>query len=64
VCPVLYLQNLDDTFMSRDASLALFDQLGSKDKRVHAHPGGHGQFPPDEMQDVARFLATRMRAAL
>jgi pimeloyl-ACP methyl ester carboxylesterase len=63
-CPVLYLQSLDDTFMSRDASLALFDQLGSKEKRVHAHPGNHGQFPPDEMQDVARFLATRLRAAM
>jgi pimeloyl-ACP methyl ester carboxylesterase len=62
-CPVLYLQSLDDTFMSRDASLALFDQLGSKDKRVHAHPGNHGQFPPDEMHDVARFIASRLKAA-
>jgi pimeloyl-ACP methyl ester carboxylesterase len=59
-CPVLYLQNLDDTFMTRDASLALFDRLGSKDKRVHAHPGNHGEFPPDEMDDVARFLGQRL----
>ena len=62
-CPVLYLQSLDDTFMTRDASLALFDQLGSTDKRVHAHPGNHGQFPPDELHDVARFLGTRLVAA-
>jgi pimeloyl-ACP methyl ester carboxylesterase len=62
-CPVLYLQNLDDTFMTREASLDLFDRLGSKDKRVHAHPGNHGQFPADEQEDVARFLATRLHAA-
>src|SRR5439155_13968122 len=58
-CPVLYLQSLDDTFMTRDASLALFDQLGTADKRIHAHPGNHGSFPPDEQDDVVRFLATR-----
>jgi len=62
-CPVLYLQSLDDTFMSRDASLALFDQLGSKDKRVHAHPGNHGEFPIDENDDIARFIAKRLLAA-
>src|SRR5437763_14698992 len=30
-CPVLYLQNLDDAFMTRDAALVLFDQLASTD---------------------------------
>ena len=57
-CPVLYLQNLDDTFMTRDASLALFDQLGSTDKRIHAHPGNHGAIPDDDLTHV-RELARR-----
>lgn len=60
-CPVLFIQNLDDSFMSRESALQLFDELGSSDKRIHAHPGDHGAIPPDEHEDCARFLGTRLR---
>ena len=61
-CPVLFIQNLDDTFMTRASSLQLFDDLGSADKRIHAHPGPHGAIPPDEHEDCARFLGARLQS--
>ena len=59
-CPVMYMMNLDDRFMSRDSCLALFDALGSTDKRVLAFPGDHGQNLDQAMPDWARFLADRL----
>ena len=54
-CPVLYLQNLDDTFMTREASLALFDQLGSTDKRIHDYVMGQPE-TADFMQRLDTLL--------
>ena len=59
-CPVLYMMNLDDRFMSRASCLALFDALASTDKRLLAFPGDHGENLDRALPDWARFLADRL----
>ncbi len=59
-CPVLYTMNLDDHFMSRDAGLALFDALATKDKRLLAFPGDHGENLDQATEDWARFFESRL----
>ncbi len=62
-CPVLFLVQWDDELIPRESALALFDALGAKDKRLHAHPGPHTGIPAEEFlasQDfLARFLSPR-----
>ncbi len=55
-CPVLFLLQLEDELFSRADGLALFDALGSGDKRLHAHPGRHAQVPAEEFSASERFL--------
>lgn len=62
-CPVLYMMNLDDRFMSRTSCLALFDTLGSTDKRVMGFPGDHGENLDRALPDWARFLADHLAEA-
>ncbi len=57
MCPVLFLVQLGDELFSRDSSIALFDALGSRDKRLHASMGSHGAVPEEEMAASERFLA-------
>lgn len=59
-CPVLYTMNLDDAFMSREAGLALFDALPTRDKFVLAYPGNHGQNLDPATREWARFFAARL----
>ena len=59
-CPVLYTMNLDDHFMSREAGLALFDALATRDKRVLAFPGDHGENLEQATADWAGFFAARL----
>ena len=44
----------------RNTALELFDQLGTRKKSLHAHPGKHVQVPPGEMRAVPDFLATHL----
>lgn len=62
-CPVLYLVQWDDELFPRGDALALFDALGSADKRLHAHPGGHGALPQEAFRASSRFLAARLGPA-
>jgi len=39
--PVLFVFQWDDELMSRQSGLDLFDAIGSADKAMHIHPGGH-----------------------
>lgn len=55
--PTLFLAQLDDELFSRDDCLALFDALGTGDKRLHASPGGHVEVPLDELRYSGQFLA-------
>ena len=61
-CPVLFLQQWDDSLIPREDVFELFDALGSLDKRLHAHPGDHAAVPVEEMAFSARFLASHLGA--
>jgi dienelactone hydrolase len=59
-CPVMYMMNLEDSFMTRESSLALFDALATNAKRVLAFPGDHGENLDQALPDWARFFADRL----
>jgi dienelactone hydrolase len=59
-CPVLFIQQWDDSLIPRDSIFELFDALGSVDKRLHASPGDHAAVPPEEFAFSARFLARHL----
>ena len=61
-CPLLFRLHWDDTRVPRREALELFDALASTDKRPHAHPGDHGDFPGEEIAAAEAFLATRLAA--
>ena len=54
--PVLYLQQWDDGLFPRADGLALFDMFATRDKTMHANPGGHLQVPRAEMESTVQFL--------
>ncbi len=56
-CPVLFLQQRHDELFPVETSGKLFDELGSTDKRLHAHPGAHAAVPPEEFRASEEFLA-------
>lgn len=60
--PVLFLQQWDDELFAREDVLALFDALGTTDKRLHVHPGGHAFVPLEAYEASEAFLADRLRA--
>jgi len=60
VCPVLFLMQWHDELFPRPMVEGLFEALGSTDKRLHAHPGKHGEVPPEEFEASERFLALHL----
>ena len=60
-CPVLFMIQWDDEIFDRDGALELFDTIGSPDKRLHVHPGKHGDFPQEAADATREFLAARLR---
>ncbi|HKY68982.1 MAG TPA: hypothetical protein VJM49_21515 [Acidimicrobiales bacterium] len=54
--PVLFLTQWDDELMTRDASLALWDALGSTEKTLHVNPGRHVQVPRFERDASEEFF--------
>ncbi|MCZ6464734.1 MAG: dienelactone hydrolase family protein [Proteobacteria bacterium] len=61
-CPVLFLQQWDDELVPRERVVALFDAIGSRDKRLHANPGAHSAVPPEEVRASEEFLAQHLRS--
>jgi len=59
-CPVLFLQQWDDSLIARADAFELFDAISSIDKRLHAHPGDHAAVPTEEAVFSARFLARHL----
>jgi pimeloyl-ACP methyl ester carboxylesterase len=59
-CPVLFIQQWDDSLIPRAEVFELFEALGSVDKRLHAHPGDHAAVPVEEIAFSARFLARHL----
>ncbi len=59
-CPTLFLQQWDDELIPRDRALKLFDAIGSRDKRLHSHPGRHIEVPREETDASEEFLAAHL----
>ena len=59
-CPVLFIQQWDDSLIPRVHVFELFDAISSGDKRLHAHPGEHAAVPVEEIVFSARFLARHL----
>ena len=62
VCPLLFLMQLEDELFDRTGYLALFDALGSTDKRLHANPGMHPEVPAEEVDFAFDFMHARLEA--
>ena len=60
-CPVMFMVQWEDELFDRDGAFELFDAIGSSDKRLHAHPGKHGEIPPEGVDATREFLAARLR---
>jgi dienelactone hydrolase len=60
--PVLFVFQWDDELVSRDAGLRLFDALGSTDKAMHIHPGGHLGIPIYERLNYVTFFKRHLAA--
>jgi dienelactone hydrolase len=54
--PVLFVFQRDDELMSLQSGLDLFDAIGSEDKAMHIHPGGHVQTPLYERDIYEAFF--------
>ncbi|MGH9297112.1 MAG: alpha/beta hydrolase [Acidimicrobiales bacterium] len=62
-CPLLFLVQWSDELFPRGLAIELFEALGSRDKRLHANPGRHGELPDEEIGYSAEFLVSRLTAA-
>lgn len=54
--PVLFLNQWDDELMTREASVALWEALGSQEKTMHVNPGRHVQVPRFERDASEAFF--------
>jgi len=54
---VRFLLQWDDQLIARDAGLTLFDAFATRQKSLHANPGGHGDVPAHELAGAVTFLA-------
>ena len=60
--PVIYLIQWDDERFPRESALALYDLIASPDKRLHAHPGAHGEMPLEGRMAGRWFVAQHLKA--
>ncbi|GAA2129777.1 alpha/beta hydrolase [Streptomyces synnematoformans] len=59
--PLLFLLQWDDEANPRQRALDLFGAFGSKEKTLHANPGGHTGTPWFELEDGCRFLDRHLK---
>jgi dienelactone hydrolase len=59
-CPVLFLVQTEDELVPTDQAVELFRSIGSKDKRLHAHPGAHAALPIEEIEASEAFFASHL----
>lgn len=60
--PLIFMLQWDDERFMREGAFHLFELLGSRDKRLVAHLGAHGEMPPEGRTQARAFLAERLRA--
>lgn len=58
--PVLFHMQWDDEIFPRDGQLALFDQLGSREKELIAYTGPHADTRPTAVELWRQFIARRL----
>lgn len=61
-CPVWFTQQWNDEFFDREGTFALFDAIGSADKRLVAYPGPHRELEGARLADAVTFIADRLLA--
>ena len=61
MCPVIFMLQWNDERFTRDGSLALFDLLGTRDKRMLTFLGAHGEMPEEGRRAARAFVAARLR---
>ncbi|MEU9040452.1 MULTISPECIES: alpha/beta hydrolase [unclassified Kitasatospora] len=60
--PLEFVLQWDDELVPRDGALALFGAFGSREKTLHANPGGHLEVPDFEVAASERFLVRHLGA--
>ncbi len=60
--PVLFHIQWDDDLFTREGQLALFDLIGSPDKRLIGYSGGHDETRPDAPSSWRTFMAGHLVA--
>ncbi|MDM0045021.1 hypothetical protein QTH91_11060 [Variovorax dokdonensis] len=60
-CDVWFTQQWNDEFFDRDGTFALFDAIGSADKRLVAYPGPHRELEGERLKDAVAFVAERLK---
>lgn len=60
-CPVWFTQQWNDEFFDREGTFALFDAIGSEDKRLVAYPGPHRELEGVRLGDAVGFIAARLQ---
>ncbi|MCP3989880.1 MAG: hypothetical protein GY724_12450 [Actinomycetia bacterium] len=58
--PVLFIMQLEDELFSREEYLALFDELATANKRLHANAGLHPEVPMEELHHSVDFLVRNL----
>lgn len=58
--PVEFLLQWDDEGNPRASVAKLFEALGSKEKSLHANPGGHFRVPSFEIDSAVRFFVRHL----
>jgi dienelactone hydrolase len=56
-CPVMFHVQTKDEFFPLDQQRALFDAIGSADKRWREYPGTHGAPAPAQLADLIGYLS-------
>lgn len=59
--PVIFMVQWNDERFTRDGCLALFDLLGTRDKRMVVHLGAHAAMPEEGRRQARAFVAERLR---
>ncbi|MFF7991476.1 dienelactone hydrolase family protein [Kitasatospora xanthocidica] len=58
--PLEFVLQWDDELVPREGALALFGAFGSREKTLHANPGGHLEVPEHEVAASERFLVRHL----
>ncbi len=59
-CPVLFLMQWHDELFPRELAFALFEALGSTDKRMHVQPGDARRGPRRGIRRQRQFLGEHL----